>query len=615
MWDDLLTANDMKDQGHRIFNLDETGINTAIDSGLVYTKKGVRDCYQKAPDCGKTMYTVLFCGSASGVYTPPFVVYKSKHLYREWIIGGPAGCGYSCNESGYMMDFNFENWFIEVFCKFVESYDKPVIVVFDGHGSHLTYTTIKYAMDQEIIIVCLPPNTSHALQPLDVAVFKGFKDFWISILKKYYSDTKNRKNCAKEVFPKLLAKLCQHQSPDNLIAGFRGSGLFPVDKHKIDSRILEDTIENIEDKEDLPTPHKAMRQAVITILTPPEPATKRGPRKRVQAVMGEIMTEEKVAERLRVEEEERKRKRAEKAEKLAGKGKGRGRGKGASKTTVPKRLGKNKSGAAPKATAAPEGGSVTAAFNKRKPNWSKNLFKKFDLGEDSSDEEEEDVIVSEHPELRKKHMSGLWSDDSDSEFGENPQSLREDLGIEDMFGDSDASDDNVPIVKSTGTKSRPLPASSSEPVAGTSGVRKRHSKEAWTTHQTDSSSSEENLHTIASQVDSDDMFGNSDEDLVANDEDVVDNSGDGAIRENVTYVIVDYEGSKFPGIVTKIVGKHYEVSCMKKSGIKQWQFDTDSPDLCLYERSDIVEIIKAPTIINSRNAMRCEEADKYWGGI
>ena len=39
---------------------------------------------------------------------------------------------------------------------------------------------------------------------------------------------------------------------------------------------------------------------------------KPGPRRRVQATSGEIMTEERVTERLRVEEEERKRKKQEK---------------------------------------------------------------------------------------------------------------------------------------------------------------------------------------------------------------------------------------------------------------------------------------------------------------
>ena len=162
---------------------------------------------------------------------------------------------------------------------------------------------------------------------------------------------------------------------------------------------------------------------------------KPGPRRRVQATSGEIMTEERVTERLRVEEEGRKRK---KQEKLAGKdmkGKGRGRGKGASKTTGPKAVGKKKSDIAPKAKAAPK--TLSSAINASNPGWSRNLFKNIDIS-DSSEEEEE--IINDHPELRQKHKSGLWSDDSDSEFGDNPESLKEALGIEDMYGGSDDND-------------------------------------------------------------------------------------------------------------------------------------------------------------------------------
>ena len=48
---------------------------------------------------------------------------------------------------------------------------KSVILLFGGHGSHLTYNTIKSAMDNRIIIICIRPSTNHAMQPLDVGVF------------------------------------------------------------------------------------------------------------------------------------------------------------------------------------------------------------------------------------------------------------------------------------------------------------------------------------------------------------------------------------------------------------------------------------------------------------
>ena len=62
---------------------------------------------------------------------------------------------------------------------------KPIFLFFDGHGFHLTYATVKAAMDDQIIMICLPPRTSHALQPLDVAVFKPLKDKWRTTLLRF----------------------------------------------------------------------------------------------------------------------------------------------------------------------------------------------------------------------------------------------------------------------------------------------------------------------------------------------------------------------------------------------------------------------------------------------
>ena len=287
LWKKVLVDNTMKENcADRIFNLDETGLNTSSSSRLVYTKKGARDAYLKAPDAGKTMYSVLFCGSASGVYLPPMVVYKSKNLYQNWMLDGPKGCVYTCNESGYMMDINFETVFSKCFVKEVSSLVKPVVLTFDGHGSHLTYQTIKEAKDNDIILVCLPPHTSHALQPMDVAVFKGLKDTWQNILQQFYSDCRQKNRCDKSEFPKLLAKLCNRLKPESLVNGFKESGLYPLDRSKVDHRILKDRSGNIQDQDeqDLPTPHKALRAEIIRTLTPTEPTNKRGPRKRVQGM-------------------------------------------------------------------------------------------------------------------------------------------------------------------------------------------------------------------------------------------------------------------------------------------------------------------------------------------
>ena len=63
---------------------------------------------------------------------------------------------------------------------------KPRLFIHDGH-----------------IILCFPPHTSHAMQPLDVACFKPAKATWSDIVRNFYK--KNRsESITKAHFASLL---------------------------------------------------------------------------------------------------------------------------------------------------------------------------------------------------------------------------------------------------------------------------------------------------------------------------------------------------------------------------------------------------------------------------
>jgi hypothetical protein len=205
----------------RIFNCDETGLNTDMRSKKVFVVKGKKDVYLKSATGGKTSYSVLVCGSASGKILPPFVVYKGKHVYGQWTQGGPPKAGYACSPSGWMHDTNFESWFRTVFVASVKNMAKPVLLTFDGHNSHLTFVTVKAAMDNKIILLCLPPHTSHRLQPLDVSFFRPFKIIWRDELKNWARST-NYKPVTKPVFPSLLKNAWERITLTSVTGGFKG---------------------------------------------------------------------------------------------------------------------------------------------------------------------------------------------------------------------------------------------------------------------------------------------------------------------------------------------------------------------------------------------------------
>lgn len=79
----------------------------------------------------------------------------------------------------------------------------PVLLIFDGHHSHISFELIELARKNNIHLLCLPPHTTHPLQPLDVGVFGPLKQAWKKILKEHQIET-----CAgtvtKEDFPGLI---------------------------------------------------------------------------------------------------------------------------------------------------------------------------------------------------------------------------------------------------------------------------------------------------------------------------------------------------------------------------------------------------------------------------
>ena len=98
-----------------------------------------------------------------------------------------------------MEEAHFAQWFEKQFYPAVKHLAEtgPVVMFFDGHYSHMSIG---------IHLFCLPPNTTHILQPLDVGVFGPVKTAWRKILKDYKVRTR-ASNITKDVFPSLIAEL------------------------------------------------------------------------------------------------------------------------------------------------------------------------------------------------------------------------------------------------------------------------------------------------------------------------------------------------------------------------------------------------------------------------
>ena len=113
----------------------------------------------------------------------------------------------------------------------------PVLLVFDGHDSHIGLEVALLAEEHGIDLLQMPSHTSHRLQPLDVSCFYSWHNqlhkeiLCIRAANPYLNLT--RDHFAELMGPAFRATL----SAENIKSGFAKSGIWPVDRSKIVNKL------------------------------------------------------------------------------------------------------------------------------------------------------------------------------------------------------------------------------------------------------------------------------------------------------------------------------------------------------------------------------------------
>jgi hypothetical protein len=109
-------------------------------------------------------------------------------------------------------------------------------LILDGHGSHLTPRFDEICEENKIIPICIPPHSSHLLQPLDIGCF--------AVLKRAYSRlVKFRMRCGSnhvdkldflEVYPLARTEAFKSETIKN---SFGAAGLVPFSPERVISKL------------------------------------------------------------------------------------------------------------------------------------------------------------------------------------------------------------------------------------------------------------------------------------------------------------------------------------------------------------------------------------------
>lgn len=216
--------------GSRTYNFDETGLTTVQKPKKVVAKKGVKQLNKcSSAERGQLITAVVFI-SGIGTFIPPVLIFPRKNFKQHMVTGAPAGTLGLASPSGWMVT----ELFPEVLNHFIKytgsSKENPTLLICDNHESHISITALNIAKENGVTILTIPPHTSHKIQPLDVSVYGP--------LKAYYNEAVDNWLLAHpgipltiyqvaECFGKALSKAV---TPSNIIAGFKKSGIFPLDR-------------------------------------------------------------------------------------------------------------------------------------------------------------------------------------------------------------------------------------------------------------------------------------------------------------------------------------------------------------------------------------------------
>jgi hypothetical protein len=163
-----------------IYNFDETG----FAMGIIATSKVITlDEMVGKPKLlqpgNREWVTSIEAVNAMGWALPPMIIFKAGTYSSDWfeIPEVPIDWRLQTSPNGWTSDEIGMDWLMNHFEPYTRArtVGKYRMLVLDGHSSHLTPQFDQFCSQHGIIPICMPPHSSHILQPLDVSCFAVVK--------------------------------------------------------------------------------------------------------------------------------------------------------------------------------------------------------------------------------------------------------------------------------------------------------------------------------------------------------------------------------------------------------------------------------------------------------
>jgi hypothetical protein len=214
-----------------IYNFDET----VFQMGVISTAKVISGSQRARPVSiqpgNREWVTAIECVRATGESIPPMIIFKGKMHLSTWYaaeLGIPSNWTIGVSDNGWTTDTLGLTWLTEVFEKHTKdrTIGKYRLLILDGHGSHGTPEFDLFCREHSIVTLCMPPHSSHLIQPLDVSCFGPLKKAYSKQVELQMQGGINHIN-KPDFLTNYSKSRLQALSSSNILGGFAATGLVP----------------------------------------------------------------------------------------------------------------------------------------------------------------------------------------------------------------------------------------------------------------------------------------------------------------------------------------------------------------------------------------------------
>jgi hypothetical protein len=210
-----------------------------ISTGAVVTGSERRGRPKSVQQGNREWTTIIVSVNATGWATPPFVIFQGKHHLSAWYKEDdlPHDWVIAVSENGWTTNKLGLEW-LKHFDKHTKGRTVGVhrLLILDGHESHNSLEFQQYCKENKIITLCMPPHSSHLLQPLDVGCFAPLKVAYGRQAENLMRSQINHIT-KLEFLPCFKAAFTASITTNNVLGGFKGAGLAPFDPEAVISKL------------------------------------------------------------------------------------------------------------------------------------------------------------------------------------------------------------------------------------------------------------------------------------------------------------------------------------------------------------------------------------------